>query len=153
MRTRRGWPTVDATRGKVMFVLNDRDLARAEYILRGGEDPEDRLLFQMGDPAWADDPHAGDEVIFTFEPALPEHPWIFETDPAHLGRIRELAAAGYLVHAISDDPEMIDQLRAAGAHFIGTRFPERFGPMPEAGPTVCNPITRPDCDVATIEPR
>ena len=151
----RGWPTVEATRGKAMLVLNDRGLPRTFYLLEGGQDPTDRLLFQIGDPALADHPDAGDEVIFTFEPNLDEEdfPWFFETDPADLPRIEELAASGYLVHAISDDPEMLANLRAAGTHFVGTRFPDRLDPIPVDGPTVCNPISRPiDCNPEEIEP-
>ena len=148
-----GWPTVEATRGKAMFILNDRALARAAYILYGGLNRERPLLFRIGDPDHADDPHAGDEVVFTFEPELIDDPWYFDTDPADLDRIEALAAAGFLVHAISDAPEMIGRLRAAGAHFIGTRFPDAaFGAIPETGPTVCNPVTMPDgCGPGVIQ--
>ncbi len=150
-----GWPTVDATRGLVMFILNERGLARTAYLNEGGEDPDDRLLFQIGDPTRAEDLTTRDEVIFTFEPDLhmEEHPWLFETDPADLEEIEALARSGYLVHGISDDPDMIDRLRAAGAHFIGSRYPDRFGPIPPEGPTTCNPVTGPaDCDPTEIEP-
>lgn len=148
-----GWPTVEETRGKVMVVLNDRALARARYIEHGGLDPDERLLFLVGDPDLADDPETGDEVVFTFEPEFDGDPWYFETDPTDLERMEELASAGYLVHGISDDPALIADLRAAGAHFIGTRFPERLGPIPPTGPVACNPVTRPDdCDPAALEP-
>lgn len=150
-----GWPTIEETRGRIMFVLNDRTLSRERYLERGGLDADDRFLFLIGD---RDDPESGDEVVFTFEPVLPPleedgDPWYFETDPADLERIRALAEAGYLVHGISDDPQMIEDLRAAGAHFVGTRFPDRLGPIPEAGPITCNPVTAPaDCDITEIEP-
>lgn len=151
----RGWPSVDATRGMAMFVLNTRGLARAFYLVEGGQDPDDRLLFLLGDPALADDRGTGDEVVFSFEPRLEdeEDPWHFETDPADLDRIEALAAAGFLVHGISDDPAMLDRLRAAGTHLIGSRYPDRFGPIPPEGPTACNPVTGPaDCDPTEIEP-
>ncbi len=150
-----GWPTIEDTRGRIMFVLNDRTLSRERYLERGGLDAEDRFLFLIGD---RDDPESGDEVVFTFEPILPPReedgfPWHFETDPADLDRIRALAEAGYLVHGISDDPEMIADLRAAGAHFVGTRFPERLGPIPDSGPIACNPVAAPaDCDITEIQP-
>ena len=133
-----------------MFVLNDRALARERYIERGGQNAEDRLLFLIGDPDLPDD----NEVVFTFEPEFTDFPWFFETDPDDLERMEALARAGYLVHGISDDPDMIASLRAAGAHFVGTRFPERLGEIPPASPVGCNPITRPeDCDPAAIEPQ
>ena len=139
------------TRGKAMFVLNDRELARERYIERGGLDPENRLLFLIGDPDLPDD----EEVVFTFEPELIDSIHGYETDPADLERVQALAEEGNLVHGISDRPEMIEALRAAGAHFIGTRFPaEIFGEIPATGPVECNPVTRPDdCDPAEIEPR
>ena len=151
----RGWPTAEQTRGKVMFVLNDHAEARMRYIESGGLDPDDRLLFLMGDPARAEAPDTGDEVIFSFEPEFDGDPWYFETDPGELERIRELVAAGYLVHGVSDDPEMVAELRAAGAHFIATRYPDEvFGGIPATGPIACNPVTRPDaCDPADFEPR
>ena len=149
-----GWPTVEATRGKFMFVLNDRALARERYIERGGLDPDERLLFIIGDPDRAEDPETGDEVVFTFEPEFVDFPWFYETDPADLDRMEALAGDGFLVHGISDDPEMIAELRAAGAHFVGSRFPTRLGEVPPSGPVGCNPVTRPnDCDPADFQPR
>ncbi len=149
-----GWPTVDETRGKVMLVLNDRAEAREAYLENGGLDPDDRLLFLIGDPDRAEDPDTGDEVIFSFEPEFDGDPWYFETEPAELDRMRELAALGYLVHGISDDPQMVADLRAAGTHFVGTRYPDDvFGEIPAAGPVACNPVTRPDdCDPSEMEP-
>ncbi len=149
----RGWPTAEEARGKVMLVLNDRAEARTRYLERGGLDPEDRLLFLIGEPARAEDPDTGDEVIFSFEPEFDGDPWYFETEPAELERMRDLAAAGYLVHGVSDDPQMIDDLQAAGTHFVATRYPEDvFGEIPPAGPVACNLVTRPDdCDPAEFE--
>jgi len=145
----RGWPAIDATRGKVLFVLNDRGVARFEYIMNGGEDPDDRLLFVMGDPALVDDPAFSDEVIFTFEP---NGPWVYETDPAALRRMAALVEAGFLVHATTDDPDFAAELRDVGVHMIGTRFPEMLGPILD-GPMICNPITRPGgCAGHVIEP-
>ncbi len=149
-----GWPTVQATRGKFMFVLNDRSLARERYIERGGLDPDERLLFIVGDPDRAEDPETGDEVVFAFEPEFDGDPWYYDTDPADLERMQALSAAGFLVYGTSDDPEMIADLRAAGAHAVGTRFPDLFGEIPPSGPVECNPITRPGgCDPADFQPR
>jgi len=135
-----GWPTIAETRGKVMIVLNDRGPIRATYLMNGGEDPADRLMFMTGDPDTAGDEAVADEVVFTFEPGVL---WEFETDMAHLERMRELVDRGFLVHAITDDPEKAALLRREGVHFVGTRFPEEvFGPVGEH-PTTCNPVTAP----------
>ena len=145
-----GWPTVEATRGKVMLVLNDRGVVRARYLLTGGDDPENRLLFIIGDPELEGDPALRDEVVFTFEPPVVRQ---FESDMARLPRMRALVDAGYLVHAITDDAERARRLRAEGVHFVGTRFPDEvFGPL-DGSPTTCNPITAPaDCRADQIEP-
>ncbi len=149
-----GWPTVEATRGRFMFVLNNRALARERYIERGGLDPDERLLFIVGDPDRAEDPETGDEVVFAFEPEFDGDPWYYDTDPDDLERMQALSAAGFLVYGTSDDPAMIADLRATGAHAVGTRFPALFGEIPPSGPVACNPITRPDdCDPADFQPR
>jgi len=145
-----GWPTVDETRGKVLFALKDRGLPRTEYIASGGLDPDDRLLFVAGHPDSADDPATADEVIFTFEP---DWPWNYETDRGALPVIEDLVEAGMLVHATTDDAEFAADLRAAGVQMIGTRFPEMLTPVLEQ-PLVCNPVTRPEgCDSEALDPR
>ena len=147
---RLGWPTVAETRGKVLFVLKDRGPPRAAYIMNGGFDPDDKLLFVAGDPAQANNPALADEVIFSFEP---DWPWAYETDPADLPIIEELVASGLLVHAMTDDPAFAAQLRDAGVHMLGTRFPEILPPVLEQ-PIVCNPVTRPEgCPADVLEPR
>lgn len=144
-----GWPAVEETRGKFLFVLNDRSVPRVHYLLNGGLDPDDRLLFVIGDPDAAAEPATADEVIFTFEP---DELFGFETDPAMLPRMTALADSGYLVHAITDDPVRAAELRAAGAHMVGTRYPDELWPAAD-DPIVCNPLTWPaGCDPATIDP-
>lgn len=144
-----GWPTVEATRGKYLFVLNDRGLPRVQYLLEGGLDPDDRLLFVVGDPSAAEDPATADEVIFTFDP---DERFGFETDRATVPEMTALARAGYLIHAITDDPMAADEFREAGAHMVGTRFPERLWPAADH-PITCNLLTSPvDCDPAEIDP-
>ncbi len=146
-----GWPTVEETRGKAMLVLNDRGVVRVRYLLTGGEDPDDRLFFVIGDPELEGDEALRDEVIFTFEPPVVRQ---FETDMARLPRMRELVEAGYLVHAITDDAERARRLRAEGVHFVGTRFPDEVFEPFEGSPTTCNPVTAPaDCRPEQIEPR
>ena len=145
-----GWPTVDETRGRVLFLLKDRGLPRTEYIVNGGLDPDERLLFVAGDPELVDDPALADEVIFTFEP---DWPWDYETDRDALPLIESLVDANLLVHATTDDPVFAAALRDAGVQMIGTRFPEVLVPVLEQ-PIVCNAATRPEgCAAAALEPR
>lgn len=133
-----GWPPLEALRGRVMVVLNDRARARQDYLERGGFDPTDRLLFVIGDPG----SEAPDEVVYTFDPA---------TD-GDLAQIEHLSRGGFLVHASTDDPTMVARLHAAGAHFIATRFPDAvLWPMGE-GVVQCNPQTAPDhCETERLE--
>ncbi|MEZ4432380.1 MAG: Ca2+-dependent phosphoinositide-specific phospholipase C [bacterium] len=124
-----GWPSLDETRGKVMVVLNEHGAAREEYLTFGGLDPDDRILFLIGD---LDEP-SRDEVIVSFD----------EPGEDDLQQIEQLARGGFLVHASTDDPEMMQRLRAAGAHMVATRFPaEMFGPAGDH-PSSCNPVTAP----------
>ena len=145
-----GWPTVDETRGRVLFVLKDRGLPRTEYIVNGGFDPDDRLLFVAGDPELADEPASADEVIFTFEP---DWPWDYETDPAALPVIERLVQANLLVHVPTDNPDFAARLQGVGAQMIATRFPDMLPPVVEQ-PVVCNPVTRPQgCPDGALDPR
>lgn len=145
-----GWPTIDETRGKVMVVLNDRGPTRFAYLMNGGLDPMDPLMFVVGDPEVAGQDAVGDEVLFTFEP---DATYDFETDMAQIEQMRNLVRRGFLVHAITDDPDKAALLREEGVHFVGTRFPEEvLGPV-EGSPTTCNPVTSPAwCRDEMIEP-
>lgn len=133
-----GWPPLDALRGRVMVVLNDRSRARDVYLERGGFDPADRLMFVIADRA----SEAPEEVVYTFDPA----------GEAELAQIERLSRGGFLIHASTDDPAMVPRLHAAGAHFIATRFPDDvLWPMGD-GVVQCNPQTAPPhCDTARLE--
>lgn len=135
-----GWPTVDETRGKIIAVLNEHGEARARYLERGGLDPADRFMWQVGDPA---EP-SPDEVIFSFEAV---------EDAQTLAAIGALVRTGRLVHASTEAAAMVPRLQAAGAHMIATRRPDEvFGP-PGERPSRCNPVTAPpDCQAERIEP-
>ncbi|MEZ4437108.1 MAG: Ca2+-dependent phosphoinositide-specific phospholipase C [bacterium] len=145
-----GWPTIDETRGKIIAVLNEHDEARAEYLEYGGLDPDDRFLFQIGDPA---EP-SPDEVIFSFEGRGDgaTEPWMEVIDEALLPEIERLVRSGALVHAATNDPAMVPRLRAAGAHMIASRWPDDVLGAPDMPPSQCNPVTAPlDCRAERIE--
>ena len=135
-----GWPPIDEVRGKIIAVLNERDAARQRYIERGGMDPDDRFLWQIGDP----NAELPDEVIYSFERA----------DAATLPTIARLVAAGRLVHATTNDPAMAPQLRAAGVHMLASRWTaDVLGPL-DPHPARCNPVRAPEhCRPEDIERR
>ncbi|MEZ4437044.1 MAG: Ca2+-dependent phosphoinositide-specific phospholipase C [bacterium] len=136
-----GWPPVDRVRGKVLLVLNDRGEGREEYIEFGGIGPDERYMFIIGDPAHP----APDEVIYSFQD--------IDGDVEALAEIERLVDERRLVHAATDDPDMVSALRMVGAHLVATGFPDEvFDPVGDAVAR-CNPLTAPDdCEAARFEP-
>ncbi len=112
---RRGWPTLDAARGKVIFALDNEDAIRDRY-LDGHPALKGRCLFVSVDP---DHPAAG---------------WMKVNDPvADFERIQRLVRAGFLVRtradadtleARADDTTRRDKALASGAQFVSTDYPE-----------------------------
>ena len=109
-----GWPTIDASRGKMMFALDNGGNLRDRYIAATTD--AKRLLFVSVDP---------------------EHPlagWIKLNDPVRdFERIRKLVAEGFLVRTRADadtrqarqnDTERRDRALASGAQFVSTDYPE-----------------------------
>lgn len=137
---REGWPPIDEVRGKIIAVINEHGAAREEYLSFGGMDPDDRFLWQIGDP----DNEDPDEVIFSFERA----------DEATLPTITRLVLAGRLVHTSTNDSAMAPRLREAGVHMLASRWPiDVMGPL-DAHPVRCNPVRAPmDCRPERIEQR
>ena len=135
-----GWPPIDEVRGKIIAVLNERGAARAEYNEFGGIDPNDRFLWQIGDP----DDELPDEVIYSFERA----------DAAALPSIARLVNAGRLVHASTNEPAMTPRLREAGVHMLASRWTaEVLGPL-DPHPARCNPVRAPEhCRPEDLERR
>ena len=112
---KRGWPTLDAVRGKVLFALDNSGSVRDLYLkdhpaLRG------RLLF------------------VNVEESHPAAAWMEVNDPVSgFERIRKLVKAGFIVRTRADtdtiqartnDPTHRDQAFASGAQFISTDYPE-----------------------------
>ena len=132
-----GWPTLGATRGKVMVILNDETHAREVYLagdvtlagrvmfVRGGLDEPFGAFLEYGDPV-------SDEAAITAG-----------------------VQAGYLVRtsAVSsgnDDQKALAWREAAlrsGAHWIASDFPAPVEghavwlEIPGGTPSRCNPIT------------
>ena len=118
----RGWPLLDASRGKVLVALDDEGTMRDSYL--------------------ADHPALRDRVMFVS--VAPEHPaaaWMKINDPvAEFDQIQELVRAGFLVRTRADadttearrnDLARREKAFASGAQFLSTDYPEpdlRFSP-------------------------
>jgi hypothetical protein len=111
----RGWPTLDATRGKVMFALDNEGALRDLY-LEGHPALKGRLLFT------------------TVAPDHPAAAWMKVNDPVRdFDRIQSLVRDGFLVRTRADadtrqarknDPSQRDKALASGAQFVSTDYPE-----------------------------
>ena len=110
-----GWPALDATRGKVIFALDNEDKVRDLYI-DGHLASKGRLLFvsvQESDPSAA---------------------WMKINDPVgDFDRIQRLVSQGFLVRTRADadtvearknDVARRDKALASGAQFVSTDFRE-----------------------------
>ena len=111
----RGWPTLEASRGKVIFALDDEGATRDLYL--------------DGHPALRGRP------IFVSVP--PEHPaaaFMKANEPVRdFDRIQAWVRAGFLVRTRSDadtvearrgDPSRRERALASGAQFVSTDYPE-----------------------------
>lgn len=144
------WPTLDDSRGKVMFVLNDH---REEYVA-GTTSLQDRVAFPNSSPG---QPDAG---------------FLLLNDPiADFDTIQAAVDAGYIVRTRADSPVVTaqsgdttqrDAAFASGAQFVSTDYPlpgmsERWdtsyvAQLPGGGTARCNPVSAPpDCDDDSLE--
>ena len=145
-----GWPTIDESRGKVMFLLDNK---RNEY-LAGTTTLEGRVAFT---------PSA---------PGQPDAAFLKLNDPiGDFDVIQSAVAAGYMVRtrsdlpvetAISGDTSMRDAAFASGAQWVSSDYPvpglsSRWGTdyvaqIPGGTPARCNPVSAPvGCENVLIE--
>lgn len=136
----RGWPAIELSRGRTMFVLNDRGRTRDAYLAGRFLDPDEpRLLFTVADSPEV--PYAG---IFSFP----------DVTAANQAQIRALVEQGYLVRAITNTEDAVQRAIDNGVHFLSTRYPDDLLPPDRLGgfPSGCNPITTDEtCDPSMIE--
>lgn len=146
----RGWPTLDATRGKFLFVLHDGGKWRDAYTdgsTRG------RLLF----------PDAFGDLELPFAAVHSINDAI-----ADAARIHAAVDAGHLVRTRADSDNLepaagdytrADAALASGAQFISTDYPPPKGDkydyvfqIPDGAPSRCNPrVAPPGCTAQAIE--
>lgn len=137
----RGWPTVEAARGKVVFLLDNEGPMGSEYL-----QPSDIL--------------AGRLLFVSVPRTHPAAAWMKRNDPVgSFAEIQSLVKAGFLVRTRADagtvearanEVTRRDKAFASGAQFVSTDYPEpdlRFSPYAvrfEAGVVVrANPVTGP----------
>ena len=138
--TERGWPIVDAVRGKTVFLLDNEDAVRDLY-LKPDETLAKRLLF------------------VSVPRTHPAAAWMKRNDPiGSFAEIQSLVRTGFLVRTRADagttearanDATRRDKAFASGAQLISTDFPQpdpRFSnyavKLPVAGEFVRNPVLR-----------
>lgn len=134
--TTRGWPTLAATRGKILFFVNNTEMFRAAYT-RGGTSTDGRLMFAQ--PDTADDSYAG---VLVLNDAVGDR-----------AAIESGVRAGFLVRTFADGANSIvagvpEAALAGGAHVISTDHPVpgdagySFS-IPDGTPSRCNPLIAP----------
>lgn len=113
--SRRGWPRLEAVRGRVLFALDNGGTIRDLY-LKDCPALQGRLMFVSVDEAH------------------PAAAWMKVNDPvADFERIQRLVKAGFLVRTRADadtvqartnDPKQRERALASGAQFVSTDYPE-----------------------------
>ena len=110
----RGWPRLDAVRGRVMFALDNEDGVRDLYL-------------QLH-------PSLHGQLLFASVPEThPQAAWFKINDPIdEFDRIRRLVREGFLIRTRADadtrqaranDPTQRDRALASGAQFVSTDYP------------------------------
>jgi hypothetical protein len=146
-----GWPTLGASRGKVLFTLDNEDAIRDTYVA-GHSALKGRILFTSSPQG------------------TPEAAFLKLNDPvADEAKIRQAVLDGYVVRTRADadtvqarsgDTTMRDAALRSGAQWVSTDYPvpdPRFGTgyvvtIPDGTPARCNPVRAPSpCTPGDIE--
>ncbi|HEV7720497.1 MAG TPA: phosphatidylinositol-specific phospholipase C1-like protein [Iamia sp.] len=149
-----GWPTLEDSRGKVMFLMDNEGGYRTDY-LSGHPTLQDRVLFTNSTPGQ-------DDAAFVK----------VNDSRGNVAHIQDLVADGYMVRTRSDadtvearegDVTARDAAFQSGAQWVSTDYPvgeyaRRFGhgfvvEIPGGTIARCNPVNGPEgCVSAAIEP-
>jgi hypothetical protein len=111
----RGWPTLESSRGKIIFALDNESAIRDRYL--------------------ADHPASRGRVMFaSVDRSHPSAAWMKVNDPVRdFERIQSLVRDGFLVRTRADgdtaqarhnDTSQRDKALSSGAQFISTDYPE-----------------------------
>jgi calcium-dependent phosphoinositide phospholipase C len=150
----RGWPALGDSRGKVMFLMDNRGHYRTDY-LSGHPSLRGRVLFTNASP--------GDD-----DAAFVEHNDALGA--TNIAEIQSLVREGYLVRTRSDadtveartnDTATRDAALASGAQWVSTDYPvpglalfpsTYVASIPDGHPARCNPVnTGPKCRNDALE--
>ena len=138
--SKRGWPTLAATRGKVLFAWDDSKATRSHYT-HGGKDLLGRLIFVDSAPG---EPLAAYAILNDV------------VGEANQKKIAAALAANMLVRVFADnemveptknDRSVLEAALASGAQIISTDVPakvdglEYFVEIPGGTPARCDPVT------------
>jgi len=145
----RGWPTLGAVRGRIMFMLDNEGFAPIE--LRGHPSLRSRILFASSSPG--DD----DAAVSKLNNPITEAAKIKAALAANM-LVRTRADAD-TVQARSNSTTMRDAALAGGAQFVSTdyevpnpRFSAYVVRIPGGTPARCNPVTAPpSCRPSDVE--
>jgi Phosphoinositide phospholipase C, Ca2+-dependent len=154
---RYGWPSLEQSRGKVVFLLDNEPGPIRQAYTAGRPNLEGRVLFTNSRPGFSD------------------AAFVKRNEPrgTNTAEIQGLVREGYLVRTRSDvplatvsanDPAMLQAALASGAQLISTDFPEigmtgRYDSdyvarLPEDLPARCNTVNGPrGCDTERLEGR
>jgi hypothetical protein len=152
---RHGWPSLEQSRGKVIFLLDNEPGPIRQAYTAGRPNLEGRVLFTNSRPGFQD------------------AAFVKRNEPrgANTAEIQALVRDGYLVRTRSDvplatvtanDPSMLQAALVSGAQLISTDFPQigmtgRYDSdyvarLPRGLPARCNPVNAPrGCDSDELE--
>ncbi|HEV2782251.1 MAG TPA: phosphatidylinositol-specific phospholipase C1-like protein [Actinophytocola sp.] len=153
-----GWPTVEQTRGKVMFLMDQKGFVttyRDAYV-QGNPSLEGRLMFTQSQPG---QPDGAFMKRYVWDAGGPEQ----ITDLVRRGYMVRTRADHDTLEARANDPAHRDTALASGAQWVSTDYPapgmaDRFGSpyfvaIPGGTVARCNPIVLVSgCDSAALEP-
>ena len=143
------WPTLDGSRGKLLFALDNEN--------------ELRTIYRQASPTLK-----GRAMFTSSQPGAPDAAFMNTHSPGKGPEVRQLAKAGYLVRARADgdtqearsgDTTHRDEVLRNGATYVSTDYfrPDpRFGTgyvvrLPRGVVARCNPVSAPpDCSAAQL---
>lgn len=145
-----GWPTLGATRGRVLFFLDNRGDGFGMAYTHGGADLLGRTAFAPGAPS---DAFA---AIAILNDPVSDHDAIVAALSAHMVVRTRADTDG--VEARANDRTRLEAALASGAHIVSTDFPAPVAGLdysveiPGGMPSRCNPVTAPaGCGPTAIE--
>ena len=131
-----GWPTLEVSRGHVIFALLDRGEPQNMYT-RSLRDISDRVMFPLVDP---------------------EHDFAayFLRDNPFQDGISDLVDMGFLIRTRGDADLVVDEQRlaqafAVGAHAISVDREESLEALDAINPVQCNPLSTEECASTDLE--